>query len=206
MSCKDSSCAIDPGSNSSSGDICTCRRPVVRDRLEINYGHIFRPHRWDHWRESDMESLDIDGLVQEKRNSIADALELRLSWTHPSILPLKCTAWPSWNNAHYVLSYHSLTSCPVAAVMYTSIQVQVVYLIILDLCILKQDQLMRLYFRNFSASSIINIYIIFIIYIIISVWSRVRPFVISYLCIRSWSASLRQMKRCTASEVYENRR
>ena len=27
----------------------------------------------------------IDGLVQERRNSIANALELRLSWTNPSI-------------------------------------------------------------------------------------------------------------------------
>ena len=29
--------------------------------------------------------LHIDGLVQEKRNSIADALELHLSCTNPSI-------------------------------------------------------------------------------------------------------------------------
>ena len=28
---------------------------------------------------------DIDGLVQERRNSIATALELRLSCTNPSI-------------------------------------------------------------------------------------------------------------------------
>ena len=27
----------------------------------------------------------FDGLVQERRNSIANALELRLSWTNPSI-------------------------------------------------------------------------------------------------------------------------
>ena len=31
---------------------------------------------------------DIDGLVQERRNSIADALNLRLSWTNPSIYSL----------------------------------------------------------------------------------------------------------------------
>ena len=28
---------------------------------------------------------DIDGLVQERRNSIANALELRLSYTNPTI-------------------------------------------------------------------------------------------------------------------------
>ena len=28
--------------------------------------------------------VHIDGLVQERRNSIADALELRLSYTNPS--------------------------------------------------------------------------------------------------------------------------
>ena len=35
------------------------------------------------WRQS---SHHIDGLVQERRNSIANALELRLSCTNPSIL------------------------------------------------------------------------------------------------------------------------
>ena len=29
--------------------------------------------------------IHIDGLVQERRNSIANALELRLSYTNPSI-------------------------------------------------------------------------------------------------------------------------
>ena len=33
----------------------------------------------------------FNGLMQERRNSIADALELRLSWTNPSIGVLK---WP----------------------------------------------------------------------------------------------------------------
>ena len=42
---------------------------------------------------------DIDGLVQERRNSIAKALELRLSCTNPSIygyeqMPL------TWHNIH----------------------------------------------------------------------------------------------------------
>ena len=34
-------------------------------------------------------TCDIDGLVQERSNSIANALELRLSCTNPSILSLK---------------------------------------------------------------------------------------------------------------------
>ena len=33
-----------------------------------------------------MQEEDIDGLVQERRNSIANALELRLSCTNPWIL------------------------------------------------------------------------------------------------------------------------
>ena len=32
-----------------------------------------------------VENLDIDGLVQERRNSIANALELRLTCTKPPI-------------------------------------------------------------------------------------------------------------------------
>ena len=32
--------------------------------------------------------LYSDGLVQEKRNSIANALELRLSYTNPSIMSM----------------------------------------------------------------------------------------------------------------------
>ena len=34
-----------------------------------------------------MRNLHIDGLVQERRNSSALAMELRLSCTNPSILP-----------------------------------------------------------------------------------------------------------------------
>ena len=32
-----------------------------------------------------IKNFDIDGLVQDRRNSIANALELRLSCTNPSI-------------------------------------------------------------------------------------------------------------------------
>ena len=42
------------------------------------------------------ESLHIDGLVQERRNSIANALELRLSCTNPSIYGIKI-----WNVITY---------------------------------------------------------------------------------------------------------
>ena len=37
------------------------------------------------------DNLYIDGSVQEKRNSIANALELRLSCTNPAIFHLKDT-------------------------------------------------------------------------------------------------------------------
>ena len=36
---------------------------------------------------------DIDGLVQEGRNSTANALELRLSCTNPSTCSTRITAW-----------------------------------------------------------------------------------------------------------------
>ena len=42
---------------------------------------------YEHWlviRVVDVYQDDIDGLVQKKRNSIASALELRLSCTNPS--------------------------------------------------------------------------------------------------------------------------
>ena len=42
------------------------------------------------------ESLHIDGLVQERRNSIANALELLLSCTNPSIYGIKI-----WNVITY---------------------------------------------------------------------------------------------------------
>ena len=44
----------------------------------------------------------IDGLVQERRNSTADALELRLSYTSPSIyFPiLKTWLYPIWQLPH----------------------------------------------------------------------------------------------------------
>ena len=36
----------------------------------------------------------FDGLVQERRNSIANALELRLSCTNPSIYEMQpCASW-----------------------------------------------------------------------------------------------------------------
>ena len=43
-----------------------------------------------------IEAIDIDGLMQERRNSIANALELRLScidpsiWYHPNLI-MNCT-------------------------------------------------------------------------------------------------------------------
>ena len=41
----------------------------------------------------------IDGLVQERRNSSANALELRLSCTNPSILShLLCVSWNQWDD------------------------------------------------------------------------------------------------------------
>ena len=40
----------------------------------------------------------IDGLVQERRNSIANALELRLSCTNPSIWPH--IIWTNVNPVH----------------------------------------------------------------------------------------------------------
>ena len=43
----------------------------------------------------------IDGLVQERHNSIANALELRLSCTDPSIL-----TWKLWNTL-IMVNYHS---------------------------------------------------------------------------------------------------
>ena len=33
--------------------------------------------------------MQIDWLVQERRNSIANALELRLSWTHRNVVMLQ---------------------------------------------------------------------------------------------------------------------
>ena len=42
----------------------------------------------------DIDWVYIDGLMQERRNSIANALELRLSCTNPSISYLVWT-WPS---------------------------------------------------------------------------------------------------------------
>ena len=49
--------------------------------------------------------LHIDGLVQERRNPIANALELRLSCTNPSISyfsqrMLICCIWLKWDNSH----------------------------------------------------------------------------------------------------------
>ena len=41
-----------------------------------------------HWE------LHIDGLMEERRNSIANALELRLSCTNPSIW---CKEWPTYH-------------------------------------------------------------------------------------------------------------
>ena len=38
-----------------------------------------------HWGISDKDQYHIDGLVQERRNSSALAMELRLSCTNPSI-------------------------------------------------------------------------------------------------------------------------
>ena len=40
---------------------------------------LLLPIRWHYWKDH------IGGLVHERRNSIANALELRLSWTNPSI-------------------------------------------------------------------------------------------------------------------------
>ena len=40
--------------------------------------------------------FQVDGLVQERRNSIANALELRLSRTNPSKLPLMCVQHEGW--------------------------------------------------------------------------------------------------------------
>ena len=51
--------------------------------------------------KSDTGRFHIDGLVQERRNSIANALELRLSVTNPSIfeyLDLKWVATIGWRD------------------------------------------------------------------------------------------------------------
>ena len=60
----------DPGARPSATTILT--------RLRLNYymSHFAWPKNHGHY---------IDGLVQERRNSIANALELRLSCTNPSI-------------------------------------------------------------------------------------------------------------------------
>ena len=47
--------------------------------------------------------LDINGLVQERRNSIANALELRLSCTNPSI-------WYGWSFTTLNIRYKQRTS------------------------------------------------------------------------------------------------
>ena len=43
-----------------------------------------------------MWSFHIDGLVQERRNSTANALELRLSYTNPTISVTKSNTMGSW--------------------------------------------------------------------------------------------------------------
>ena len=50
----------------------------------------------------DALSSHINGLVQERRNFIANALKLRLSWTNPSILCFQCSCW------YWVMWWHYL--------------------------------------------------------------------------------------------------
>ena len=41
-----------------------------------------------------LKTIDIDGLVQERRKSMANALELHISYTNPSISFLACCLYP----------------------------------------------------------------------------------------------------------------
>ena len=46
------------------------------------------PYIQQSWFISSVDTEYVDGLVQERRNSITNALELRLSCANPSMCPL----------------------------------------------------------------------------------------------------------------------
>ena len=50
--------------------------------------------------------IHVDGLVQERRNSTANALELHLSCINPSMCDLVCTDWNTIEEK-FVISHES---------------------------------------------------------------------------------------------------
>ena len=74
--------------------VCGCRWHVASGKLGSSSND-----NWHHLKvRGRISELHIDGLVQERRNSIANALELRLSCTNPSTykiqtIPLDPKSW-----------------------------------------------------------------------------------------------------------------
>ena len=63
----------------------------------------------------------VDGLVQERSNSIANTLELHLSCTNPSLLPLKFDEIFHWNgNVIILVQFSSLTALQVTKKIFSS--------------------------------------------------------------------------------------
>ena len=69
--------------------MCPAWQPVYKQTLKMFNGRWC----WFQTLHSKNGVRHIDGLVQERRNSIANALELRLFCTNPSILR---PDWPKW--------------------------------------------------------------------------------------------------------------
>ena len=67
-------------------DAWTCAAASILLPCSVQNFEMIRQLQWMLWT-TDISKISsyFDGLVQERRNSIANALELRLSYTNPSI-------------------------------------------------------------------------------------------------------------------------
>ena len=77
-----------------------CKKHVNPLLTHWSYVFLALTHWWGHLLQ--LPYQHINGLVQERRNSIANTLELRLSCTNPSISLLPCTypwvaCWHQWS-------------------------------------------------------------------------------------------------------------
>ena len=57
---------------------------IILEGVALNCGYTLHFYFYPVWYEQSNQHY-VDGLVQERRNSIANALELRLSCTNPSM-------------------------------------------------------------------------------------------------------------------------